>query len=118
MLMIDIMPVHVREWATGQKTHGVRPATIAKSNVILSAIFTTAPCKGVKTPPVLVKPRTWAPPSATCTPCPMPTKPPSTPWPRSEAGPVRLTAARQLNTRPSQDRLNSPCFTPLRNASH
>jgi integrase len=67
MRMIDIMPVHVREWVTGQKARGVSPATIAKNKVILSAIFTTAlndqmtvlhPCKGVKTPPVPVKPRT------------------------------------------------------------
>ena len=61
MRMIDIMPVHVREWVTGLKAQGVSPATIAKNKVILSAIFTTAlndqvtllhPCKGVKTPPV------------------------------------------------------------------
>ncbi len=67
MRMIDIMPVHVRERVTGQKTQGVSPATIAKNKVILSAIFTTAlndqvtvlhPCKGVKIPPVPVKPRT------------------------------------------------------------
>jgi integrase len=67
MRMIDIMPVHVREWVTGQKAQGVSPATMAKNKVILSAIFTTAlndqvtvlhPCKGVKTRPVPLKPRT------------------------------------------------------------
>jgi integrase len=67
MRMIDIMPMHVREWVTGQKNLGLSPATIAGNKVILSAIFTTAlndqvtalhPCKGVKIPPVPVKPRT------------------------------------------------------------
>jgi integrase len=67
MRMIDIMPMHVREWVTGQKALGLSPATIASNKVILSAIFTTAlndqvtvlhPCKGVKIPPVPVKPRT------------------------------------------------------------
>jgi integrase len=66
MRMIDIMPMHVREWVTGQKARGLSPATIAGNKVILSAIFTTAlndqvtvihPCKGVKIPPVPVKPR-------------------------------------------------------------
>jgi integrase len=67
MRMIDILPVHVREWVTGQKALGLSPATIAGNKGILSAIFTTAlndqvtvlhPCKGVKIPPVPVKPRT------------------------------------------------------------
>ena len=67
MRMIDVLPEHVREWVTGQKAGGVRPATMPRSKVILSAIFTTAlndqvtflhPCKGVKTPPVPVRPRT------------------------------------------------------------
>jgi integrase len=67
MRMRDIMPMHVREWVTGQKNLGLSPATIAGNKVILSAIFTTAlndqvtvlhPCKGVKIPPVPVKPRT------------------------------------------------------------
>ena len=67
MRMMDILPMHVREWVTGQKARKVNPATIAKNKVILSAIFTTAlndqitvlhPCKGVKTPPVPVKQRT------------------------------------------------------------
>jgi Phage integrase, N-terminal SAM-like domain len=55
MRMMDIMPMHVREWVTGQKNLGLSPATIAGNKVILSAIFTTAlndqvtvlhPCKG------------------------------------------------------------------------
>jgi integrase len=67
MRMMDILPMHVREWVTGQKALGLSPATIAGNKVILSAIFTTAlndqvtvlhPCKGVKSPPVPVKPRT------------------------------------------------------------
>jgi integrase len=67
MRMMDILPMHVREWVTGQKALGLSPATIAGNKVILSAIFTTAlndqvtvlhPCKGVKIPPVPVKPRT------------------------------------------------------------
>jgi integrase len=67
MRMMDILPMHVREWVTGQKNLGLSPATIAGNKVILSAIFTTAlndqvtvlhPCKGVKIPPVPVKPRT------------------------------------------------------------
>jgi hypothetical protein len=52
---------------TRLKTAKMSPANIAANKVILSAIFTTAlndqvtflhPCKGVKTPPVPVKPRT------------------------------------------------------------
>ena len=67
MRMVDIMPEHVREWVTALKARGVGPATITANKMILSAIFTTAlndqltflhPCKGVKTPPVPVKPRT------------------------------------------------------------
>jgi integrase len=67
MRMIDIMPEQVREWITALKATELSPASIAKAKVILSAIFTTAlndqvtflhPCKGVKTPPVVVKPRT------------------------------------------------------------
>jgi hypothetical protein len=67
MRMIDIMPEHVREWVTRLKTAKMSPANIAANKVILSAIFTTAlndqvtflhPCKGIKTPPVPVKPRT------------------------------------------------------------
>ena len=66
MRMIDVLPEHVREWVTAQKVRGVSPAMIAENKVILSAIFTTTlndqvtflhPCKGVKTPPVPVKPR-------------------------------------------------------------
>lgn len=61
------MPEHVREWVTKLKTAKLSAANIAANKVILSAIFTTAlndqvtflhPCKGVKTPPVPVKPRT------------------------------------------------------------
>lgn len=67
MRMIDIMPEHVRAWVSAQTARGTGPATIAANKMILSAIFTTAlndqvtflhPCKGVKTPPVPVKPRT------------------------------------------------------------
>jgi integrase len=67
MRMIDILPEHVREWVTKMKGGGVSPAMIAQNKVILSGIFTTAlndqvtflhPCKGVKTPPVPVKPYT------------------------------------------------------------
>jgi len=66
MRMIDIMLEHVREWVTGLKAAKVSAANIAANKVILSAIFTTAlndqvtflhPCKGVKTPPVPLKPR-------------------------------------------------------------
>jgi integrase len=67
MRMIDIMPEHVRAWIAAMKKKGARPATIQKTKIILSAIFTTAlndqvtfvhPCKGVKSPPVIAKPRT------------------------------------------------------------
>jgi integrase len=67
MKMADILPEHVREWVTTLKGRGVSPAMIASNKVILSAIFTTAlndqitslhPCKGVKTPPVPLKPYT------------------------------------------------------------
>jgi integrase len=67
MRMVDILPAHVREWVSRLKARGVTPVTIKYNKVILSAIFTTAlndqitflhPCKGVKTPPVAVKPRT------------------------------------------------------------
>jgi integrase len=67
MRMIDIMPAQVREWVAALKARGMSPANIAANKVLLSAIFTTAlndqvtflhPCKGVKIPPVPVKPRT------------------------------------------------------------
>ena len=67
MRMVNILPEHVREWVTKMKGGGVSPAMIAQNKVILSGIFTTAlndqvtflhPCKGVKTPPVPVKPYT------------------------------------------------------------
>ncbi|MGW3352155.1 tyrosine-type recombinase/integrase [Nonomuraea rubra] len=67
MRMIDIMPEHVRAWIASAKAAGTKPVTIQKAKIVLSAIFTTAlndqvtflhPCKGVKSPPVAVKPRT------------------------------------------------------------
>jgi integrase len=67
MRMVDVLPEHVRTWVTKLKARGVTPVTIKYNKIILSAIFTTAlndqvtflhPCKGVKTPPVAVKPRT------------------------------------------------------------
>lgn len=72
MKMVEILPSDVRAWVT--HLSGLRdkddkpllsPATIRNLKNILSAIFTTAlndqviflhPCKGVKTPPVPVKP--------------------------------------------------------------
>ena len=66
MRMSDIAPVHVREWITRLKDHGVSASTIADLKTVLSAIFTTAlndqvaaihPCRGVKTPTVARKPR-------------------------------------------------------------
>ncbi len=67
MRMVDILPEHVRIWVGKLKARGVTPVTIKYNKIILSAIFTTAlndqvtflhPCRGVKTPPVAVKPRT------------------------------------------------------------
>jgi site-specific recombinase XerD len=67
MRMADIAPLHVREWITKLKDHGVSASTIAVVKTILSAVFTTAlndqvthlhPCRGVKTPTVARKPRT------------------------------------------------------------
>ncbi|MFG1861049.1 tyrosine-type recombinase/integrase [Microbispora bryophytorum] len=67
MRMIDIMPEHVRAWIVAMKKKGASPVTIQKTKIVLSAIFTTAlndqvtfihPCKGVKSPPVVAKPRT------------------------------------------------------------
>jgi integrase len=61
MRMIDILPIHVRDWITSLGTKHLSPSTIRLNKTILSAIFTTAlndqvtvlhPCKGVKTPPV------------------------------------------------------------------
>jgi integrase len=66
MEMVDILPSHVREWVRVLKREGVRPPTIRYCKVIADAIFTTAlndqitflhPGKGVKTPPVVKKPR-------------------------------------------------------------
>jgi integrase len=66
MRMAEVLPAHIREWVSGLTAAGVKPPTIDKCKVILSAVFTTAlndqvtflhPCKGVKTPPVAVKPR-------------------------------------------------------------
>ncbi|MBV9163302.1 MAG: hypothetical protein JO281_17490 [Pseudonocardiales bacterium] len=64
--MIDVLPEHVRAWLATLLTNGVTAATIARNQVILSAIFTTTlndqitfvyPGKGMKTPPFPVKPR-------------------------------------------------------------
>jgi integrase len=64
--MIDILPEHVRLWIMQLKGGGMPPATIASCKTILSAIFTTAlndqviffhPCRGVRIPPVPVRPR-------------------------------------------------------------
>jgi hypothetical protein len=62
MRMNEVMPSHVREWVTALQAKGVTPASIQKLRFILSAIFTAAlndvtflhPCKGVKTPTVVV----------------------------------------------------------------
>ncbi|HXL92922.1 MAG TPA: site-specific integrase [Streptosporangiaceae bacterium] len=72
MKMIEILPSDVREWVThlselknDEGKAAVSPTTIRNLKNMLSAIFTTAlndqviflhPCKGVKTPPVAVKP--------------------------------------------------------------
>jgi len=65
--MVEILPEHVRSWVARLKDEGVTPKTIRNNKAMLSAIFSTAlndqvtflhPCKGVKTPPVPVKPRT------------------------------------------------------------
>lgn len=64
--MIEILPVHVREWVTSLRSAGVNPPTIRYCMTVLSAIFTTAfndqitafhPCMGVKTPPIARRPR-------------------------------------------------------------
>lgn len=64
MRMIDIWPIHVREWVVDLIKQGVTPATTRHQKIILSAVFTTAlndfiirlqPCRGVKTPTVPVK---------------------------------------------------------------
>jgi integrase len=66
MRMVEILPVHVRQWVTKLATEGAGPSAIKYCMVILSAIFTTAlndqvtflhPCKGVKTPAVPKKTR-------------------------------------------------------------
>lgn len=63
MKMVDILPVHVREWVVDLAARGVTPATIRHQKIILSAVFTTAlndfvirlhPCRGVKSPTVAV----------------------------------------------------------------
>lgn len=67
MKMRDILPEHVRQWVTHMQAKGASARTIqyAKGS-ILNAIFTTAlqdevvtihPSRGVKTPPVPLKPR-------------------------------------------------------------
>jgi hypothetical protein len=64
MRLIDIMPVHVREWIVKLQGRGVRPPTIRTCKVILDAVLTTAlndqivylhAGKGVRTPPVAKK---------------------------------------------------------------
>lgn len=64
--MIEILPVHVREWVAKLRVEGVNPPTIRYCMTVLSAIFTTAfndqitalhPCIGVKTPPIARRPR-------------------------------------------------------------
>ncbi|MBA3251271.1 MAG: tyrosine-type recombinase/integrase [Geodermatophilaceae bacterium] len=64
MRMVDILPIHVREWVVDLIARGVTPATIRHQKIILSAVFTTAlndfvihlhPCRGVKTPTVPVR---------------------------------------------------------------
>jgi integrase len=63
--MIDVLPIHVRDWITSLGAKHLSPSTIRLNKTILSAIFTTAlndqvtvlhPCKGVKTPPVPRRP--------------------------------------------------------------
>jgi hypothetical protein len=64
MRMIEILPVHVREWIVKLQTEGVRPPTIRTAKVVLDAVMTTAlndqiayfhAGKGVRTPPVAKK---------------------------------------------------------------
>jgi integrase len=66
MRMIDILPVHVREWVGRMGDRGAKPPTIRLCKSILDAVLTTAfndqitvlhAGKGVKTPPVARKPR-------------------------------------------------------------
>jgi len=66
MRMIDILPFHVREWVVKLQQQGANPPTIRYCKIIADAIFTTAlndqitflhAGKGVKTPPVVSKPR-------------------------------------------------------------
>lgn len=63
MRMVDVMPLHVRQWVQRMVARSMSPATIRSNRIVLSAIFTTAlndqvtvlhPCKGVKTPTVPV----------------------------------------------------------------
>lgn len=65
MRMVEILPSHVREWVRAREGDGMTPTTLRLNKSILSAIFTTAlndqvtavhPCKGVRTPPIPVKP--------------------------------------------------------------
>jgi integrase len=65
MRMVDILPEHVRKWIATLQKNGTGASTIKHCKMILSAIFTTAvndqvtflhPCKGVKTPPVAIRP--------------------------------------------------------------
>ena len=65
MRMMDILHENVRTWIAKLQRNGVGASTIQHCKMHLSAIFTTAvndevtfvhPCKGVKTPPVAIKP--------------------------------------------------------------
>lgn len=66
MEMGRILPKDVREWVLQMQADGKKPPTIQACKVVLDAIFTTAlndqitylhAGKGVKTPPVVAKPR-------------------------------------------------------------
>ncbi len=66
MRIVEILPSHVREWIVKLQGWGANPPTIGKCKVIVDAIFTTAlndritflhAGRGVKTPPVVAKPR-------------------------------------------------------------
>ncbi|MFG1921093.1 tyrosine-type recombinase/integrase [Cryptosporangium sp. NPDC048952] len=66
MRMVEILPVHVRQWVLKLESDKVPAPTIRACKVVVDAIFTTAlndqvtylhPGRGVKTPPVATKPR-------------------------------------------------------------
>ncbi len=67
MKLVEILPLHVRQWVVRLQAEGAAPKTVQNLKNILSAIFTTAlndqiiflhPCKGVRTPTVASKPKT------------------------------------------------------------